>query len=83
MKVKVKFIRPVYPYKSWDIGYIDEKKAKHLKNQVEIVQKDNKEKEDEKEENREIEEVKPEKKRKQVKKKSNKAVLRNNNTKWL
>ena len=82
MKVKVKFIRPVYPYKSGEIAYIDEKKAKYFKNQVEIIKEDNKEKEDEKEENREIEEVKPEKKRKQVKKKSNKAVLRNNNTKW-
>ena len=75
MKVKVKFIRPVYPYKSWDIGYIDEKKVKHLKNQVEIVQEE-KEVKPEKE-------VQPVKKRKQVKKKSNKAILRNNNTKWL
>ena len=72
MKVKVKFIRPVYPYKSWDVAYIDEKKAKHLKNQVEIA------------EYTEEEEEKPEKpaKKKQVKKKSNKAILKNDNTKW-
>lgn len=75
MKVKVKFIRPVYPYKSWDVAYIDEKKAKYFKNQVEIVQ--------EEKEVKPGEEVKPVKKRKQVKKKSNKAVLNNNNTKWL
>ena len=69
-KVKVRFLRPVYPYKSGEIGYIDEKKAKHLKNQVEIVQEEKEEKEQ-----------KPAK-RKQVKKKSNKAILKNDNTKW-
>ena len=38
MKVKVKFIRPVYPYKSWDVGYIEEKKVKYFKDQVEVIQ---------------------------------------------
>ena len=53
-KVKVRFIRPVYPYKSGEIGFIDEKKAKYFKNQVEIVQEEK--------------EVKPAKKKKTSKK---------------
>ena len=77
-KVRVKFIRPVYPYKSWDIGYIEEKKAKYFKNQVEIAEYIEEEKEAKPEK-----EVKPVKKRKQVKKKSNKAILKPKNTKWL
>ena len=80
-KVKVRFLRPIYPYKSGEIGYIDEKKAKYFKKQVEII-KEQKEVKPEKEV-KPGEEVKPVKKRKQVKKKSNKAILNNNNTKWL
>lgn len=38
MKVKVKFIKPIYPYNEWDVGYIEEKKVKYFKDQVEVIE---------------------------------------------
>lgn len=70
-KIKVKFLRPIYPYNSGEVGYIEEKKAKYFKNQVEIIQEEKKEEKKE--------EVKP----KKVNKKKNKAILHNDNNKWL
>lgn len=59
--MKVKLLRPIYPYKSWEIIEIDNKKYEYFKWQVEQVA--------------EVVE-------KEVKKKRNKAVLKNKNTKW-
>lgn len=39
MKVEVKFLKSVYPYNEWDVGYIEENKVEFLWEKVEKLPK--------------------------------------------
>ena len=72
--MKVKLLRPIYPYKSGDIIEMNEKKYEYFKNQAEKVV--------EKKQIKKKQIKKKQIKKKQIKKWKNKAILKNKNTKW-
>lgn len=63
--MKVKLNRPIYPFKSWEIITLDERRLKVLSWMYDVLEDDTDKKVN----------------KKQIKKVSNKAILKNKNTK--